>query len=94
VEDVFEATYDALATASGGNAYVGVTLNGTSTPGGKAGVTYNPGIYVPIVGRNQTQSLGWNFFQAVENNVAVSVTFIGDNGDTTQYTGLSYRGMF
>jgi hypothetical protein len=92
--DFFEAKYVATGIVSGGNEYIGLGFNVTNAPSGTIGVALNPGIYVQLHAHHRANALGWNFFQAIENNVAAVATMLGDNGGTEQNSGLIYHGYF
>ena len=92
-EDGFRAEYVASAN-TGGQGYVGLGHNSTSTPAGQKSWT---GTSTPnmLPSSHQVIQYGWGFLQALEQaNGTDSVTFYGNNGGASLQTGLTYRGRF
>jgi hypothetical protein len=93
-EDYFEARYDSVTAATGGNAQVGIGYNATNAFSGKIGHWSVASGASQLYGSHRVQQLGWGFMQACEQSDGSFVhTFYGDNGGALQ-TGLDYQGRF
>jgi hypothetical protein len=96
-EDFIEARYEAIGnpgTTGAGTCIVGVGLNSITTASGKKGFSGTANFACDLLATHRCQVLGFNYLQALEANLTVSVTFYGDNGSALIQSGLSYMGRF
>jgi hypothetical protein len=89
--DFFSARYDALGLGNSSTGLVGIGFNVTNAFSGAIGTVGNSAAATAIMaaGSHRTQMLGFNFFNACENNQSSTVSFFGTNS-ATQQSGLSY----
>jgi hypothetical protein len=89
--DFFGARYDALGLGNSSTGLVGIGFNVTNAFSGAIGTVGNSAAATAIMaaGSHRTQMLGFNFFNACENNQSSTVSFFGTNS-ATQQSGLSY----
>ncbi|MBN9087824.1 MAG: hypothetical protein J0J01_13015 [Reyranella sp.] len=93
IEDVFDVTYNALASQSGGGAMVGIGYDSTTAFTGQIGHNSSGSGATQVYGSHRVQALGFHYVQACEqSDAAGSHTFYGSGGSAQ--SGLTYTGRF